>query len=314
MGKGRKKDEKKGIGLTGILILVLALGVMGYSGYKLAGYFLEYKEADDLYHSIREDFILPEGTPAGGVSGAAGDTDEESTVNGVNMVNGEEIPSVNPEAVKDMAHVPGGIEDAAVPLTVDWAALRASYPDAVGWIYMDAFPKTVNYPVVKGRDNDQYLHHAPNGSYLYAGSIFEDCDDAADFSDAVTTIYGHNMKNGSMFALLKRLKDQQVYDENPYFWILTPKGNYRYRIFAVFDTSPVSSAYAAFDSPGAEVLKWEQDMQNQSFVKISVPLFENDHTVILSTCTSGGERRTVVIARCCSTERPAFRDAEIGIS
>ena len=112
------------------------------------------------------------------------------------------------------------------------------------------------------------------------------------------------MKNGSMFGMLKFLDDQSAYEKHPYFWILTPGGNYRYHIFSIFHPSVDSEVYTIYPDGGAEFLAWEQDMQKSSEVENSVPLTENDHTVVLSTCTSDASRRCVVIGKCVSTEQP----------
>src|SRR5699024_10695797 len=85
----------------------------------------------------------------------------------------------------------------------------------------------------QGEDNDYYLHRTFRGQENFAGSIFVDASNAADFSDPNTIIYGHNMKNGSMFGTLRRLYDQEKYKDSKYLWICTPEGKFRYEIFSL---------------------------------------------------------------------------------
>ena len=112
------------------------------------------------------------------------------------------------------------------------------------------------------------------------------------------------MKSGSMFGMLKYLRDQGKYDSGPYFWILTPQGNYRYHIYAAFQTAVDSEVYNIFTARGKEFLEWEKRLQAASEVSNSVPLTENDFTVTLSTCTSDSSVRCVVIGKCVSSAKP----------
>ena len=107
-----------------------------------------------------------------------------------------------------------------------------------------------------------------------------------------------------MFAKLKNLLEQEVYDKNPYFWILTPDGNYRYHIFSVFQTEQNSDVYSLFSESGGPFLEYEKAMQEASVVKNKVPLFDDDKCVLLSTCVSDHVHRTVVLGRCVSSKQP----------
>ena len=200
------------------------------------------------------------------------------------------------------------IEDAKAPLEVDWKELKEINPEVVGWIYIDG-QDNISYPVCRADNNEFYLHQTFRKQYLYAGSIFEDYHNKPDFADPNTIVYGHNMKNGSMFGMLKYMNDQKKYDEHPFFWILTPDGNYRYHIFSIFTTGAESDTYTLYTQNGPEFLAWEEKMQKQSNVKNKVPLSKSDKTVILSTCTSDSSVRCVVIGKCVSSTRPKRKAA-----
>ena len=142
------------------------------------------------------------------------------------------------------------------------------------------------------------------GDYLYAGSIFLEGLNNPDFADPVSIVYGHNMKNGSMFAQIKSYKDQETYDKDPYFWILTPNGNYRYHIFSSYLTSPGSDVYQLFARRGQKMLDWEEKIREYSEIKSDLPLYKDDSVVVLSTCESDHVHRNVVVGRCVSTIQP----------
>lgn len=215
------------------------------------------------------------------------------------------ITYVNPETKEQERFL---IEDAKPPLEVDWKELAQINPDIVGWVFVDGIPE-ISYPVLQGKDNDTYLHQTFRKQYLYAGSIFMDAGNRRDFADPNTVVYGHNMKDGSMFGKLKNLNEQKQYDAHPFFWILTPEGNYRYHIFSVFTTPVDSDTYTLYSQNGPEFLAWEKKQQEASEVKNDVELMKSDKTVILSTCTSDSEMRCVVIGKCVSTARPVRKQA-----
>ena len=107
--------------------------------------------------------------------------------------------------------------------SVDFEKLLEMNSDVVGWIRFDE-PSEINYPVVQGRDNEEYLKRTFEANTNKLGTLFVDVNNPGDFSGRNTFIYGHNMKNGSMFAQLLKYKDDSFYKEHPYFYIYTPDG------------------------------------------------------------------------------------------
>ena len=282
--------RKSGWSPFSVVVLVAAAVVFVYAAYNLACIGWEYYRGDQEYSQLGNMFTGKPEPESGGEK-------EEAESSTADVPSGGEITEIYEE---------GYIEDADPPMHVDWEGLKASNTDIAGWVYIDAFPGN-SYPVMRAEDNDYYLHRDFNREYLYAGCIFMDYENAKDFSDPASIVYGHNMKNGSMFACLKKLKNQSTYDENPYFWILTPQGDYRYHIYSVFETTPVSDVYTLWRNDGRNFLKWEEGLKELSLVKTDVMLTEHDHTVILTTCTPDHDHRTVVIGRCCSRRQPPRR-------
>ncbi len=119
---------------------------------------------------------------------------------------------------------------------MDFGLLQAENPDVVGWIYC---PDTeVNYPILQSEDNNYYLRRRSDGAYHIAGSVFANCRNAPGLSNENMILYGHNMSNGTMFALLPQYARQEFYDHHPVWYLLTPTANYKVELFAGFVTSP----------------------------------------------------------------------------
>lgn len=95
--------------------------------------------------------------------------------------------------------------------TVDFSGLKELNPDCIGWIRFENI--NISYPIMQGEDNEYYLKHTFEGQAVTAASIFMDANNHADFSDQNTFIYGHNMKDKTMFGKLNDYKDEEFYKE-----------------------------------------------------------------------------------------------------
>ncbi len=281
----KKRKKKKGTVLSAV-VFIAALAVFLFSGYKLVSILMEYQRGSQTYHAAEEEFIIPNAeaseTPAAQEPALPEDPEE---------------PGTEPAAPEE--------KEEAAPVTVDWQAVYEVNPDIVAWIYAEAFPDIINYPVLRGKDNDEYLRHDYRHNYLYAGSIFENSDNAPDFADPHTIIYGHNMLDRSMFSKLKEYADQELVDAHPYFWLLTPRGNYKYEIFAQFVTDIYGDVYTLFAEHSPGLPAWAAAQQEHSSIRRDVTFSEDDYFVTLSTCAkASGPTRIVVIGKCVSEARP----------
>ncbi len=126
---------------------------------------------------------------------------------------------------------------------IDFSKLKEVNNAIVGWIIIDG--TQVNYPIVKGKDNSYYLNHSYDKSYNSYGSIFMDYRSNENFSDLNTFIYGHYTSNGSMFGELKKYMEESFYKEHPFFYILTPNGNYKVDVISAYTDDALSSSYNA---------------------------------------------------------------------
>ena len=107
-----------------------------------------------------------------------------------------------------------------------------------------------------------------------------------DFSDSNTIIYGHNMKDKSMFGTLDRYKDFELYEENPYFYIYTPGKRLTYQIFSCYAGHVGSDAYL-YEFPEAEDFnRFLQQIQSYAAYDTGKQVMETERVVTLSTCTN----------------------------
>lgn len=184
--------------------------------------------------------------------------------------------------------------DTHCPITVDFDALKAENADVVGWLYCADTP--INYPIVKGKDNAEYLHKLIDGTRNSSGTLFIDFRNNDDFSDANTIIYGHAMKNGSMFGTLSRYKNADYYKAHPTMWLLTPNGNYRLDLIVGYTTPSTSMIYSAFDS--GQVAAALYQAQAKTTFTSGIDTGGINQIVTLSTCSyEYEEARYVVLAR-----------------
>ncbi len=153
-------------------------------------------------------------------------------------------------------------------LNVDWDALLAVNGDTVAWLYV---PNTnINYPVVRGEDNEYYLTHDFDGTAGWLanyGSVFMDYRNNPDWSDELYFLYGHHMNDGSMFTDVAAMTDQARFDECRTVYVLSPKGNFKLRTFAMVhvaaDDPLVQPGFATPEDMAAYV----QDKVNRSVVE-----------------------------------------------
>ena len=194
-------------------------------------------------------------------------------------------------------------------LAVDFEALRSVNEEICAWI---DFPgQEASYPVVQGADNEYYLNHTFRRTESLCGGIFADCRNEGILTDDNTIIYGHNMRNGSMFGFLKKYLEEAHYQKYPYFDLYLPDTVYRCRILACcrvpadWDYFPIS-----FDDDEGKNAFVERMRAECGYETVDAAVFagaavntagdtvSGGPLVMLSTCTGRGHtHRLVVLAR-----------------
>jgi sortase B len=168
------------------------------------------------------------------------------------------------------------------PITVDFAGLQAVNGDVCGWLYCPGTP--IDYPVLRGEDDDAYLHRAYDGSYSAGGSLFVEALNRPGFADANTIVYGHHMRDGSMFACLERWAEPGFYEAHPVMWLLTPEDDYRIDIFAGYTTSGYSDTYTIYTEGCPELAEYLGRCLEQSDFAAGTEPEAGGRYVTLSTC------------------------------
>lgn len=271
----KKKTVRK------ILIIVLALVFLGSCGMLLK-YELERREAADIYAQAQQMAAsTPSPTPT--QSPQPEHTPEPSPEQ-----TDEPLPEYTPPPVK-----PSRTPKEEVLPRVDLDALRSVNGEVIGWIEI---PDTgLAYPLMQGEDNDYYLNRSWNGRRLAAGSIFMECQCAADFTDFNTIIYGHRMTYDAMFAYLKYYKDLSYWQAHPLVYIVEQGGVRCYEIFAAYEASVKSCVYwlkVTEDEHKQAVIDFALE---HSVIDTGVRPQTTDRILTLSTCTESGHATRWVV-------------------
>lgn len=261
----RNTPKRKVVGIAVVSLCgLLALG----SGFLMVRDLNQYSESAGAYKDIASHVELPE----------QAETPEED----------------NTETE------PAGEDPSVVLPAVDFEALRETGPDIIGWLTL---PDTaINYPVTQADDNEYYLHHLYDGTYNKTGCLFADYENQEDFSDRNTIIYGHNMRDGSMFATLNEYDEQSYFDGHPQMYLVTPGGGYVVEIFTAFVAKPSESGSGtspwrlSFKDDGAYTT-WLSEMADRSIIETDVTVTSSDKVLTLSTCTPGGASRFIVMGK-----------------
>lgn len=157
----------------------------------------------------------------------------------------------------------------------------------------------IDYPVVQGHDNSFYLKHLFDGEWNGAGCIFLDSRVEPDLSDRHSVLYGHHMKNGTMFSDIANYKDQTYHEDHATGMILTPSKNYRIEFFAGYvagadDENAWKVTFATED----EYVDWLNETVGRSWFNSEVISTAEDRVITLSTCSyEFNNARFVLIGR-----------------
>ena len=268
-----KSPSNKRMPIILMILLSMAIIAAGYFGFRLWRYYQDYQEDQKLYGDLREAVLQI--------------TDE----------------SEQPEPSTEIAVLESDTKRNQIkmkkeeqPFDVDWVALKEVNEDIIGWVYFTGLSQ-ISYPILQADNNEYYVHRTYDLSSdtSKAGCIFMDYRMADDFSSPYSIIYGHNVRDGSMLSDLVRLKDQTLYDEEPYFWILTPEGNYRYQIFSIFQCHRAADVFQrSFDGWGEDFSKWQSELKLRNSMQGDVKLREDGHVIAFSTCVPNSFDRTIV--------------------
>ncbi len=197
--------------------------------------------------------------------------------------------------------------------------LRIQNSDVMGWITING--TNIDNPVYLTNNNDFYISHNMLKEKSNHGALFFDCNNEITqyASSQNLTIYGHNMKDGSMFASLLNYRKLDFYKENPTFSLTTLYGKNEYRVFAVMvmnasaaDDNGYIYNFITSDFPDQTAfIKWADEAKERSIINTSVEISENDEILTLVTCSEDFKNsRFVVMARKTRADETAPVDTE----
>ena len=274
--KPKSKRKKKQSFIHYLIPTVLFISMIVFGGLFLRD-FLEYRAAEDEYASLQDHIVISEESkkeaPKKEKAGEEGFDDEP-----------EEEPV-------DLLHP---------HFQIDYGALSGVNADFTAVLHVPVL--SITYPVVKSKDNEEYLHRTFEGKANFAGSIFLDANAKGSYDHKNTFIFGHNMKNGTMFGKLKYfLRDDQLANSNPYVFLCRPEGITRYRIFSYYLTTVESPIYNDFEGDKGydQYLSLIQRLSSyRNYPKDSIDFSQRPDIITLSTCSgpSGGNQRFIVQA------------------
>ncbi|MBQ9968669.1 MAG: class B sortase [Oscillospiraceae bacterium] len=194
-----------------------------------------------------------------------------------------ELPQTTEVPVTVVEREEDAVGAEAPSVIVDLDGLQAISPQGVGWIMSD--DRTINYPVMQGTDNDYYLDHLADGTVNRNGSIFMDFRNAADLSDRNTLIYGHNMRNGAMFASLSLYSTPGYREAHPELLLIVPEGSFSLQVFAGCVAPGDSDLYQLSYRDDAGFTAYIEKVRLLSDFSSDVQICAQDKIVTLSTCS-----------------------------
>lgn len=180
---------------------------------------------------------------------------------------------------------------------VDFKKLKSENSDVVAYIKVNN--TNIEYPIVKTSNNNFYLNHSFDKSKNSRGWIFADYKNKFDNTDKNIVIYGHNMRDESMFGSLKNILNEEWYNnaENKNITFLTEKENYIYKVFSIYKIESEDYYIKTNFKNDEDYEKFLNTIKNRSIKNFDINLNINDKIITLSTCANNNKYRIVLHAK-----------------
>lgn len=184
---------------------------------------------------------------------------------------------------------------------VNFQNLHNENNDYLFWLYIPN--SNIDYPVMMSKDNKDYLHSSFYKENLYAGTLFIDALSSKKENQENLIIYGHNMRDGSMFGTVKKWKNKKYFDSHKFIEIYTEKEKRIYYVFAVREVSS-NMSLLHYKLDGFTNNEYIQDAKNKNvqFREIEEQ-YKNNQILTLSTCMSNDAKRLILNAILVSTTK-----------
>lgn len=178
------------------------------------------------------------------------------------------------------------------PQLGDTRALQELSEDAVAWLTVD--DTKIDYPVMQGKTNEEYLNKDPYGNYSLSGSIFLDFRNDKTFTDDYSLVYGHHMEYGNMFGALDEYVSKEYFDAHKTGTLIVVNGkSYDISLFAACKAQATEKV--VFDpvlSDNKSLLKY---LDKHAVVYYPQEVGENSRLIALSTCQSAESTERMIV-------------------
>lgn len=217
--------------------------------------------------------------------------------------------------IADMKETETTETEAEEEIPIKFDELWEVNPDVYAWI---SIPGTdIEYPILQhASDNSYYLNHNIDGSYGYPGCIYTENLNSKDFTDNNTVIYGHNMKNGSMFAGLHKFESKDFFDENREVVIYLPDQVLHYTIFAVHTYDDRHLLYS-FDFSDKDVYQNYLDSvfsirDMSANIDDTLDVTSDDKIITLVTCIGNQPDKRLLVQAVLDTDKSGVEQITSG--
>ena len=271
--KKRKKRKLNKGKLLSLIILLIMIPILAFSTYKIVVYLIETPKTKDLIKDITDNTKI-----------------KEYESEDAEIIKSNENPNTPYWNFIKMKLI-----------DVDFNSLKETNNDTVAWLFVGG--TNVNYPVVQTSNNDYYLNHSFDKTKNSGGWLFMDYRNDKNDYGKNTIIYGHNMKNQTMFGTLKKLLSKEWYKTQDNRIIKMSSENYNtlWQIYSVYTLETTSDYIQTDFASDEEYQKFIDLVKGRSIADFNTSVTTSDKTLTLSTC-HGSAKKLVVHAKLIKIE------------
>lgn len=275
------------------LYIVACICILIVSLIQIGRYFLDYSKGKNAYEQAQTQFGISD------LDEIPPDT-EQSVTN-----NDDKTDKTDPKTRALLKKAAKAFKKC------DFQSLMNTNNEMIGWIII---PGTrISYPICQGRDNSYYLTHTFDKTYNRVGAIFADYRITQPFTDTNTILYGHHMRDQSMFAGLMAYQNKETWEKNPYVYVCTPETIYVYEIYSAFQGDPMGLSYqikfstntdtktdAKTDTnketnPVTDTDAFIEYTKSNAYYDTEITPTPEDKFLTLSTCTGNGHAKRMIV-------------------
>ncbi len=189
---------------------------------------------------------------------------------------------------------------------IDWDKLKKTNPDIIAWIKVKG--TKIDYPVLKAKSWNYYLHRDYTGKKNRLGSIFVQPETANDFSNNHTIIYGHNMASLSMFGSLHRFEKKSFWEKHHTVYIYQQDRTILATAYSTYDCQDKTDTYLTTFETDSDWKEWIQMTKGKSYYNTGKNPKTTDRIITLSTCSNGRNHTSRYVVNCIIDKVTIYED------